>query len=108
MKRIYFNLFLVIQLSVFMVCCQTTTIHSTRINDNKPLQAGQGVVALELMNNTDRLANLHKNWDEVIFIGIDNKEERKQAAIQKAKEKAKKHGKKFDPERLIGNMTIIA
>ncbi|OCQ21213.1 hypothetical protein A7985_11325 [Pseudoalteromonas luteoviolacea] len=99
MKRIYINVFLVTLLCVFMVGCQST-IHSTRINDNKPLQAGQGVVALELVNNTDRLASLHKNWDEVIVIRIDNEEQRKQAAIQKAKEKAKKNGKKFDPEKV--------
>ncbi|TQF67795.1 hypothetical protein [Pseudoalteromonas luteoviolacea] len=100
MKQTLANAFLIVLISIFMVGCQTTTIHNTRINDNQPLKAGHGVVALELVNNTDRLAGYHKNWGEVIIIRIDNEEERKQAAIQKAKDKAKKNGKKFDPEKV--------
>ncbi|ESP92190.1 hypothetical protein [Pseudoalteromonas luteoviolacea] len=90
---------LVLAMTVLVAACQSSNpIQNTQLNDQHPLKLGQGVVALELINNTDRLGNLHPNWGEVIIIRIDNEEQRKQAAIAKAKEKALKKGKTFDPE----------
>jgi len=69
--------------------CASTAIKSTSISTNTVLNEAQGVVVVQVINNTDRLAPLHKDWSEVIAIRLDNADAKKQAAIEKAKKKKK-------------------
>lgn len=69
--------------------CATHNIHSTRIDKNKPLAQGQGVVAVQVINNTARLAKFHTGWTEVLAFRTDNIEQVKQLALEKAKKKNK-------------------
>jgi photosystem II stability/assembly factor-like uncharacterized protein len=92
------NTLVVLLLSLALSACATNNIKSTRLDNNKPLPIGHGVVAVQVINNTDRLGTWHKGWSEVIAVRLDNREELKQAAIEKAKTKAK--GKKIDPEKV--------
>ncbi|MFT2092505.1 hypothetical protein [Paraglaciecola sp. 2405UD69-4] len=85
---------------LFLTGCGSTTIKSTNISATSALPAGHGIVAVQMINNTDRLAALHKGWTEIIVVRTDNMEEMKQKAIERAKAKAKAKGKVFDPEKL--------
>jgi len=69
--------------------CATSNIQSTKISASADLPLGHGVVAAQVINNTDRLAPLHKGWTEVIVIRTDNIEELKRLATEKAKAKGK-------------------
>jgi len=69
--------------------CVTNSINTTQISTNTPLPAGQGVVALQVVNNAEELASLHKNWTEVLAFRLDNIDEVKQRAVDKAKSKGK-------------------
>lgn len=86
--------------AVLLSACATTPIKSTRIDNNAGLTEGHGVVALQVVNNTDRLSKFHRNWTEVIAVRLDNQEELKQKAIDTAKAKASAEGKKFDPAKV--------
>lgn len=79
-------------------CATTNPIKSANIDNTKPLAPENGVVALQVINNVDRLAPLHKGWTEVIAVRVDNREALKQAAIEKAKAEAKAKGKTFNEE----------
>ena len=72
-----------------LVGCASTTIKSTSISTNTVLTPDQGVVVVQVINNTERLAPLHKDWTEVFAIRLDNADTKKQAAIDKAKKKNK-------------------
>ena len=61
--------------------CATYEIHSTAIAKNQPLPATHGVVALQVINNAERLAPLHKGWTAVIVVRTDNMDAIKAAAI---------------------------
>lgn len=69
--------------------CASTAIKSTAISTNTVLNQDQGVVVVQVINNTERLAPLHKDWSEVIAIRLDNADAKKKAAIEKAKSKSK-------------------
>lgn len=84
----------------FMSGCATVDIKQTRLNTNKPLAQGHGVVVLQVVNNAQRLAALHKGWTEVIAFRTDNMKEIENAAIEKAKAEAAKKGKAFNPEKV--------
>ncbi|MCP3674156.1 MAG: hypothetical protein GY829_06755 [Gammaproteobacteria bacterium] len=91
------NIFLATLLAIgFLSGCATYTIHSTSIDSTKPLPVGSGVVAVQVISNTDRLAPLHKGWTEVIAVRLDNMDALKSAAEEKAKQKATSNGKTFD------------
>ena len=92
------NTLIALFFSTFLAGCVTSNIQSTRLDNNKPLPQGHGIVAVQVINNAERLATWHKGWTEVIAIRLDNREELKQAAIAKAREKAK--GKKIDSENV--------
>ena len=85
---------------MLLAACSSTPMKYTKITNNQNLTQGHGVVALQLVNNTERLATWHSSWDEVILVRLDNQEELKQQAIEESKAKAKKRGKKFDPEQV--------
>lgn len=76
-------------MALFTLCVLTlsgcaSTIKSAAIDKNQGLQAGQGVVAVQVVNNTDKLAKLHPNWTEVLVIRTDNTKQLKQQALEKA------------------------
>jgi hypothetical protein len=73
----------------FITGCVSTAIKPTAISSNTVLTEEQGVVVVQVINNTERLAPLHKDWSEVIAIRLDNADEKKQAAINKKKSKGK-------------------
>lgn len=80
--------------------CATYEIRSTAIAKNQPLPATHGVVALQVINNAERLAPLHKGWTAVIVVRTDNMDAIKAAAIAQAKEKAEKKGKTIDEDKV--------
>ncbi len=92
-------------LTTALIACSSTQIQSTRIATNKPLEPGTGVVAVQVINNAERLAQWHKGWTEVIVFRTDNMEQLKQAAIDKAKAKHK-GSKPFDPEKVDWNPEV--
>jgi hypothetical protein len=98
MLRIIYTLITLLILSG----CSSTSIKSTAISTKKPLAQNSGVIALQIVNNTDKLATWHKGWTEVIIFRTDNAEEIKKAAIAKAKSKHKSK-KPFDPEKVEWN-----
>jgi hypothetical protein len=82
--------FTIIGLVLLLTGCATTnSINTTQISTNTPLPAGQGVVALQVVNNAEELASLHRNWTEVLAFRLDNIDEVKQRAVDKAKSKGK-------------------
>ncbi|MEP1871011.1 MAG: hypothetical protein ABJJ44_15895, partial [Paraglaciecola sp.] len=90
----------IIAITLFLTGCGSTTIQSTHISSSSELPMGNGVVAVQVINNTDRLASLHKGWTEIIVIRTDNMDELKQIAIDAAKAKAASKGKAFDPDKV--------
>lgn len=90
----------IIAITLFLTGCGSTTIQSTHISATSALPIGNGVVAVQVINNTDRLAPLHKGWTEIIVIRTDNMDELKQIAIEEAKAKAKSKGKAFNPDKV--------
>ncbi|WP_133468840.1 hypothetical protein [Paraglaciecola marina] len=90
----------IIAITLFLTGCGSTTIQSTQISSSSELPIGNGVVAVQVINNTDRLASLHKGWTEIIVIRTDNMDELKQIAIDAAKAKAASKGKAFDPDKV--------
>ncbi len=80
--------------------CASTAIQSTAISTHTVLAPDQGVVVVQVINNTERLAPLHKDWSEVIAIRLDNADEKKQAAIDKSKSKHKNKRKPFDESKV--------
>ncbi len=89
---------LVLLLSSLLYSCATYNIQSTDIDPNEGLPEKHGVVAVEVINNTDQLNNLHKGWTQIYAIRLDNMEQRKQEAIAKAKAKAK--GKSINEDKV--------
>ncbi|MCG7535332.1 hypothetical protein [Pseudoalteromonas sp. OOF1S-7] len=86
-------------LSVLLLsACNTTPIKQTRINVDQPLAMDQGVIAVQVINNAERLGQWHREWGEVIVARLDNQQALKQAAIAKAKSKAK--GKPIDEDKV--------
>jgi hypothetical protein len=82
-----------------LTACNTTQIQSTDISTNKQLEPGKGVVAVQVINNAERLAQWHKGWTEVIIFRTDNMDQLKQQAIEQAKAKHK-GSKPFDPTKV--------
>ncbi len=92
------SFFIVAMVSYLAGCA--AGIQNTRIDANKPLPLSHGVVAVQIVNNTEQLQNFHKGWTEVIAVRVDNQEELKALAVVGAKEKAKKKGEKFDESKV--------
>jgi hypothetical protein len=92
----FFSLLKIIGIIFFLTGCATSNIQSTKISANTDLPLGHGVVAVQVVNNTDRLAPFHKGWTEIIVIRTDNIDELKRIAT----EKAKATGKSIDPDKL--------
>ena len=59
------------------------SVHSTKIDTSKPLDPNNGVVAVQVVNNAERLSGLNSNWTSVIVIRLDTIEERKEEAREK-------------------------
>ena len=78
------HLFILLLITVLSGCA-TNSIQQTSLKTVTALPENHGVVAVQVINNTSRLAPLHKGWTEVIAVRLDNREARKQAAIEKAK-----------------------
>lgn len=88
--------------------CASTSIQSTTIDYSQPLPVDEGVVTLQVINNTDRLAAFHKGWTEVIAVRIDNQERKKQRAIKIAKEKAQLKGKEFNEDDVDWDLDVYS
>jgi hypothetical protein len=73
-------------------------IQNTRISANKPLPVNHGVVAVQVVNNAERLGTLHKGWSEVIAVRLDNQKAIREQAIATAKEKALQKRKTFNED----------
>lgn len=86
MKKLYSMVLMLLMVNG----CATHNIQSTYIDKNKPLSPGHGIVAAQVINNTDRLAPLHKGWTEVLAVRTDNMEALKQKALAEAQAKGKK------------------
>ena len=86
-------------LLMLITACSSTSIKSTSIESNKPLSPNSGIIAVQIVNNTDQLARWHQKWTEVIIFRSDNFDEIKQKAIEKAKAKHK-GTKPFDPNKV--------
>lgn len=93
-------LLLCLSLVTLLSGCAVNNIQNTQLTANQPLQEGHGVVVVQLVNNADRLAPLHKGWTEVIAFRTDNIDEKKAQAIADAKERAKNKGIKVDPDKV--------
>jgi len=63
--------------------CATTSIQSTSVSTNTVLTPEQGIVVVQVVNNTERLAPLHKDWTEVIAVRLDNVDAKIKAAQAK-------------------------
>lgn len=64
-------------------------IKDANLSAKSTLGPQDGMVAIQVINNTERLSSLHENWTSVTAIRVDNMQQLKDAAIAKAKEKAK-------------------
>ena len=89
----------ILLLTTALIACSSTQIQSTHISTNKQLEPGKGVLAVQVINNSERLALWHKGWTEVIVFRTDNMEQLEQQAIDKAKAKHK-GSKPFDPKKV--------
>jgi len=58
-------------------------VHSTKIDPNRPLDPVNGVVAIQVVNNAERLSGYNANWTTVNVIRLDTIEARKEEARQK-------------------------
>jgi hypothetical protein len=93
-------------LTLLLVNGCATTINSTRLTVGSDLTLGHGVVAVKVVNNTNQLAPLHPKWTEIIAFRIDNGAQLKQAAIDKAKVKAK--GKAINEDKVEWNYDVYS
>ncbi|GAB2704832.1 hypothetical protein GCM10027170_38650 [Aliiglaciecola aliphaticivorans] len=100
MEKSMKKLILIFVISAFLNGCATYEINSTHLDNSQPLAQNHGVVALQVINNTARLAPLHPGWTEVIAIRMDNHEQIKQAAIEEAKAKAAAKNKAFNADEV--------
>lgn len=64
-------------------------IKDANLSKTSKLGPQDGMVAIQVINNTERLSGLHENWTSVYAVRLDNMKALKEAAIAKAKEKAK-------------------
>lgn len=95
-----YQLLKAIVVSLFLTGCGATNIKSASISTTEKLPIDHGVVAVQVINNTDKLTSLNKGWTEVIAVRTDNMEELKQIAIDKFKKRAELRGVSYDPEEL--------
>ncbi len=100
MEKSMKKLILIFVIGAFLNGCATYEIKSTRLDSSQPLAQNHGVVALQVINNTGRLAPLHAGWTEVIAVRMDNHEQIKQAAIEEAKAKAAAKNKAFNEDEV--------
>ncbi len=73
--------------AVWLLSACASTVINTKINPDQPLPQSHGVVAVEVINDTDMLAPMHQRWTEVILLRLDNREEKKQQAIEAGRQK---------------------
>ncbi|MEO3863990.1 hypothetical protein [Rheinheimera fenheensis] len=83
-----------------LTACASNTIKTTRIDQVKQLSDGHGVVALQLVNNTERLSRYHADWTEVLAVRLDNRDQLREQAIAAAKAKAEAEKKRFDEAKV--------
>ncbi|MDP2561361.1 hypothetical protein [Psychrobium sp. 1_MG-2023] len=91
---------MLIILALVMLSGCASTIKSTRMVVGSELPQEHGVVAVKVVSNTNQLAPLHPRWTEVIAFRLDNAEQLKQAAIDKAKAHAKSKGRNFYEDKV--------
>lgn len=94
------NILLISLLVVLLSGCAASNIQSARLDNTKPLPENHGIVAVQVVNNTGRLAPLHAGWTEVLAVRLDNRDAIKDAAFAAAREKAKAKNKVFDPDKV--------
>lgn len=74
---------LVITCVILLVSGCAATVHSTKINPTIPFDPNNGVVSVQVVNNSDRLSGYNRNWTSVNIISLDTIEERKEEARKK-------------------------
>ncbi|HAT42670.1 MAG TPA: hypothetical protein DCS87_13235 [Rheinheimera sp.] len=82
------HVLLIVTMGLFIGCASTKT---TRVGQFANLEPQEGLVALEVINNTGSLTRDIRQWDEVVVIRVDNIEQIRTEAIAFAK---KMHAKK--------------
>ncbi|RXE84624.1 MULTISPECIES: hypothetical protein [Pseudoalteromonas] len=95
-----FRLILLSITLLYLSGCATYELKTANLNSNAPLPQQHGMVSVEVINNVDRLAPLHKGWSELIVLRLDNRDALKQAAIEEAKAKAVQKNKAFDESKV--------
>lgn len=88
---------LVVSTMVLLSGC-ASPIRDATLNQKTQLGSQDGLVAVQVVNNAERLSGLHNNWTSVTAVRLDNMQQLKAAAIQQAKEKAK--GKAIDESKV--------
>lgn len=73
-------------------------IKNANLTKTSKLGPQDGMVAIQVINNAERLSGYHENWTSVYAVRVDNMKALKEAAIAKAKEKAK--GKAVDEDKV--------
>ncbi|MBQ4880418.1 hypothetical protein J8M21_24775 [Pseudoalteromonas luteoviolacea] len=92
---------LILSIIMLISACQSTLkVVDAPLQQQTTLENGQGVVAVEVINNTPHLAPRHQNWQNVIVVRLDNAKQRKQTAIAHAREEAKRKKVSFDPDEV--------
>lgn len=95
-------------LALLMLASCASSIKSTAISKTTGLTEGQGAVAVQVINNAERLSVHHTNWTEVIVVRIDNMAQLKQQAIDAAKQKAAAEKRTFDPSKVDWDLDVYS
>lgn len=73
-------------------------IKDANLTKTSKLGPQDGMVAIQVINNAERLSGYHDNWTSVYAVRVDNMKALKQAAIAQAKEKASARGKTINED----------
>lgn len=76
-------------------------IKDANLTQKTTLAPTEGIVAVQIINNAERLSGLHENWTSVTAVRVDNIKQLKAEALEKAKSRAK--GKPVDEAKLDWN-----
>ncbi|WP_428243892.1 hypothetical protein [Gynuella sp.] len=83
-------------LFIWLAGCSGTTIQPATIDPKTMLGKEQGLVVLEVVNNTHRLSEKHNGWTEVIALRVDPLD----AARQDVQQAAEEADETYDPEQV--------
>ncbi len=78
--------------TLFLTACPSPYVNQASL-DNRALRTGEGVVAVQVVSNAERLSQWNEQWTDVVVVRVDNMALKKEEA-RKAWEARKKQGKK--------------